>query len=193
MPARICTGTLESLSPYGQSRYYSAEFPKKEKESPQAYEERTWRYRTHANEKDEVFIPPSCFKNLLSQAAKFLSMQIPGEGKKTFTKHFESGVLCTEPLMLGIKRADVHGTWLHLPSNGQRGGGKRVLKCMPEIPTWKGKVQFIVIDDKIPRDVFEYHVEQAGTFIGIGFFRPMNNGWWGRFKATKFEWSTLEG
>jgi hypothetical protein len=29
--------------------------------------------------------------------------------------------------------------------------------------------------------VFEHHLHEAGKFIGIGRFRPRNNGFYGRF------------
>ena len=40
----------------------------------------------------------------------------------------------------------------------------------------------------ITEEVFRYHLEQAGTFIGIGRFRPRNNGYYGRFKLDSMEW-----
>ena len=45
-------------------------------------------------------------------------------------------------------------------------------------------MQFYIIDDAITGDVFKYHLQQAGSFIGIGRFRPRNNGFYGRFKVT---------
>lgn len=109
-----------------------------DKEIHKDYEERTWRERLHCNGDGEVFIPPMSFKNCLSEVAKFVSIQIPGKGKATYTKHFEAGVLVTEPLMLGVQKALVQGEWLFVPADGKRGGGKRVWKCFPIIPAWAG-------------------------------------------------------
>lgn len=174
--------SIEGVSPYSQSRFHNE--PKLEKESADDYEKRTWRKRMHVNKDGKVFIPPMCFKNNIAECAKYLSMQIPGKGKSTYTKHFEAGILVTDPLVLDITPEQVEGEWLHVPSNGRRGGTTRVLKCFPHIPTWGGDVVYYVLDDTITEEVFKYHIEQAGKFIGIGRFRPRNNGFYGRFNVT---------
>lgn len=178
---------LESESPYSQSRH--VQVAKLEKEKDDAFEKRTWRERMNTDENGEVVIPPMAFKNALSEAAKYLSVKIEGKGKSTYTKHFEAGVLVTAPVPLGIKKEDVPGEWLFVPSNGQRGGAKRVLRCFPLISKWRAKVTFFILDDTVTPDVFEYHLKQAGQFIGIGRFRPRNNGYYGRFNVISTKWS----
>jgi len=186
---KTALATLNSVSPYSQSRFYDT--PKLNKESNADYEERTWRDRLHVTDDGEVFIPPMAFKNCLSEAAKFLSIQIPGKGKSTYTKHFEAGVLVTEPLLLGVKKEDVKGEWLFLPSDGRRGGGTRVKKCMPYIPEWSGDVTYMILDETITKEVFIHVLQEAGRFIGLGRFRPKNNGFYGRYSVDpkKIKWS----
>lgn len=189
---RIVEVTLKSISPYSQSRKY--EDPKltrksgSDAETPKQYEARTWRERLHTTEDGHVFIPPMAFKNCLTEAAKFAPTQIKGQGKATYTKSFEAGVMVTDMLKLPVKKADVPGEWLFVPSDGRRGGGKRVEKCFPVIQSWNGKVQFVILDDSIPAEVFERTLRDAGTFIGIGRFRPRNNGYYGRFEVQKVSW-----
>lgn len=91
---KIATVELVSLSPYSQSRPHTT--PKRNKENAQDYETRTWPHRLHLDD-DGVLIPAMAFKNCLSEAAKFLSLPIPGKGKETYTKHFDAGVLVTVP------------------------------------------------------------------------------------------------
>lgn len=178
---RQIIATLKSVSPYSQSRYHDT--PKLEKETSHDWETRTWRERLHVNEDGFVFIPPMAFKNCLSECAKYLGMQIPGKGKNQYTKHFVAGVMVTDPLVLSIKADDIKGEWLYVPPDGVRGGKKRVPKCFPLIPKWDGDVIFYVLDDTITEEVFRYHLEQAGKFIGVGRFRPINNGYYGRFEV----------
>jgi hypothetical protein len=182
---------LEGVSPYSQSKYYSKEQVPKEnqgKETDRDYEARTWRNRLHVDEAGEIFIPPTSFKNCLSEAAKYLSIQIPGKGKATYTKHFEAGILVIEPLKLGIKGDSVPHEWLFQPADGKRGSGKRVEKCYPIIHEWSGAVTFLILDETITEDVFRQVLEGAGQFIGIGRFRPRNNGFYGRFKVVSIKW-----
>ena len=179
--------TLKSASPYSQSRFIQTK--KTRDVTHDEHEEATWRERMHVDAAGIVFIPPMSFKNCLAEAAKYKSIQIPGKGKSTYTKHFEAGVMVCEPLSLGIKGADVAGEWLHVPSDGRRGGTTRVSKCFPVIPAWEGAVEFLILDELIDADVFRAHLEDAGRFIGIGRFRPRNNGFYGRFEVIDVKWS----
>jgi hypothetical protein len=185
-----CTVTLHSTSPYSQGKHVTEET--KDRELKKDYEARTWRHRLHVNEAGNVIIPPMSFKNCLSEAAKFLSLQIPGKGKATYTKHFEAGVMVTDPMVLDIKAADVSGEWLFVPSDGKRGGGTRVDRCFPKIESWSGKVTFYILDPIIGKEVFEKVLTEAGKFIGIGRFRPACNGYYGRFKPVAFGWQDDE-
>jgi hypothetical protein len=191
---RTATVHLTSISPYSQSRYYT-DPPRGDKETSRDYEARTWMHRTHVDEKGHVFIPPMAFKNCIAEAAKFLSLQIPGRGKSTYTKHFEAGILVVDALVFDgadkrplVTRQKVEGEWLFVPADGVRGSGKRVEKCFPLIRQWNGAVVFHVLDNTVTRDVFERHLKEAGSLIGIGRFRPRNNGFYGRFAATKLSW-----
>lgn len=181
---------LESISPYSQSRHYQPDksIPEHQKETPSATEARTWRERCHATDDGHLFIPPMAFKNCLSEVAKFISMQIPGKGKATYTKHFEAGLLVLEGITLPEKKETVLGEWLFVPADGRRGGGKRVEKCFPLIPKWAGTLAVHILDETISREVFEEHFAAAGNFIGVGRFRPRNNGFYGRFKVVGITW-----
>jgi hypothetical protein len=190
---RVATAHLESISPYSQSKHYDV--PKLGRssgtstESGKDYEERTWRERCHVDAEGRLVIPPMAFKNCLAEIAKYLSVQIPGKGKSTYTKHFEAGVMVLDGLPLPVTKDSVAGEWLFVPSDGKRGGGKRVPKCFPVVQQWKGAVTYHILDDVITPEVFEQHLKEAGNFIGIGRFRPRNNGYYGRFKVNKIDWA----
>jgi hypothetical protein len=186
---RIALAHLKSASPYGQSKAIAEK--KSRDETHDDFEERSWRGRCHVDSNGLVFIPPMAFKNCLAEAAKYKSIQIPGKGKSTYTKHFEAGVMCKEILSLGIKVEDMLGMRLHVPSDGRRGGGSRVWKTFPYVDAWEGDVEYCVLDEMIDNDVFEQHLRDSGMFIGIGFFRPRNNGFWGRFSVEGISWQQL--
>ena len=178
--------TLKSCSPYGQSRGYVE--PKLDKESSADYEKRTWRLRMHTDKDGNVYIPLMAFKNCLAEAAKYLGIQIPGKGKSTYTKHFEAGIMVGDHVPLAVKSGDVEGQWLFVPADGKRGGDKRVWKCFPVFQSWEASVTFYVLDETITEDVFKQHLTEAGKFIGIGFFRPRRNGFFGRFEVVDIQW-----
>lgn len=184
---KTLTVKLHGVSPYSQSRYYTREL--EQGESADDNYRRTWREHLHADSDGNVFIPPNSLKNCLSEAAKFLSISVPGKGKATYTKNFEAGVLVTQPAMLGVKKDAVQMEALFLPSDGRRGGTKRVMKYYPVIPEWETEAEFIILDETVlqssatdkTRTVFQDVLEGAGKFIGLGRFRPRNNGYYGRF------------
>tara|TARA_B100000749_G_scaffold278115_1_gene268195 strand:+ start:1895 stop:2485 length:591 start_codon:yes stop_codon:yes gene_type:complete len=183
---------LSSASVYSQSRPYQVE--KKPRETPGDYEKRTWRERMHLSEKNPGFIviPAMQFKNSLAECAKYMSQQIPGKGKATYTKHFEAGVIIMDSMELDIKADDVKGETVFVPSSGKRGDGNRVYKTFPKIPSWAGVVEFTIFDHTITEAVFKEHLMQAGQFIGIGRWRPRNNGLYGRFTVDKVVWKENE-
>lgn len=182
-----CTFKLVGVSPIS----FSAPIQSKKNtgESSDAFEERTWRERIHVDSKGEAFIPPTAIKNCLSDVAKYLSESVPGKGKATYTKHFEAGTLVTDPLMLGVKGSQIEGERLFVPADGKRGGGKRVWKTFPVIREWSAVGCVYVLDPVLfdkPEKVEEY-LSHAGKFIGLGRFRPRNNGFYGRFNVVDFK------
>jgi hypothetical protein len=177
--------TLKSTSPVSFSRYHSA--PRLSGESDSDYEERTWRERLHSNSEGNVLIPLFAFKNALDAAAKYEGRKIPGRRNATYTKHVQSGVMVESAVVLPIKKKDVRGEWRFVPADGMPGGGRRVMKCFPVIPDWHGEVSFAVLDETVTRDILEEFLEIAGSFIGIGSFRPENRGIWGRFRLVSLK------
>lgn len=184
---RIAIATLQSVSPYSQSRPIQS--VKSRDETNDDFENRTWKERCHTDENGDVYIAPMAFKNCIAEAAKYKSIKIPGKGGEKYTKHFEAGILCKEILPLGVNIKDVKGERLFVPSDGRRGGGKRVWKTFPVFHSWSGKVEFLVLDETIDEEVFSNHLTDAGQFIGIGRFRPRNNGFYGRFAVKDIKWS----
>jgi hypothetical protein len=174
---------FKGISPYSQSKYIQE--PKEGRETHDNYEKRTWRHRLHVNEDGNVVMPPMAFKNMLDSAAAFEGM--PYKGKKTYTKLFLSGTLVMDPVVLPIKRDDVPGEWLFVPSDGRKGGGSRVLKCFPVIKEWGGVMQVHVLNEAIDEPVFAKHIATAGMFIGLGRFAPRVGGFYGRFEVLGIE------
>ncbi|HUS96051.1 MAG TPA: hypothetical protein VMX97_04850 [Hyphomicrobiaceae bacterium] len=186
---KTATVRLSSVSPYSQSRAH--ETAKLDRETADLYDKRTWREHCHVTSDGNIFIPPMAFKMGLDKAATMLGRQIPGKGKATYTKFFLSGVLCSEPVVLDIKKADVVGERIYCNADGKRGSGKRVWRIFPTIPEWQAVVTYHVLANEITTEVFEDHLKQAGSFVGVGRFRPENGGYYGRFKVESVEWTEI--
>jgi hypothetical protein len=186
--ARTATVVIRGLSPLSQSKAILSERGPNEQHSE--FEKRTWRERIHADEETGIcFNPPMAFKNCLSEAAKYLSMKVPGKRNATYTKHFEAGIYIDTPLFLGQHVDSVKSELLFVPSDGVRGGGKRVYKYFPVFREWGGEIRFTVLDDIITEEAFKTHLQAAGAFKGVGRFRPGSNGYYGRFEVVSIKWS----
>lgn len=181
--------TLRSISPYTQSRMHHT--PKMEKENAQDYEERTWREKTTVNDDGVICIPGMAFKQALDRAAKMLSLQIPGRGKATYTKHFAAGVMIPENLALGVKKDDAVKITINANADGVRGSGKRVIRHFPQVQKWSGVLECFILDETITPEVFERHAKEAGMLVGVGQYRPENGGTNGRFVCDDFSWSDV--
>ena len=178
-------------SPYSQSKHYSLEeVPKLNggKETADAYERRTWRNRMHVTKDGFVEIPGGAFANAIKGSAKRLKLQVPGKGRVEYTKYFEAGIMCPDSIVLPIKAADVPSEQLFVPSDGRRGGGKRVTKWFPRIDSWGGDLVVYIFDEIITADVFKQVVTAAGLLVGVGRFRPENCGFYGRFSVASIKW-----
>jgi hypothetical protein len=181
---------LSSVSPYSQSRQHDT--PKLNKETWDSYEQRTWREKCTVDSEGNVVMPAMALKQALDAVAKRLSEQIPGKGKSTFTKHFASGVICEENVVLvGCEKENCPSVTINANADGKRGSGKRVKRTFPQWPKWSGVARFAILDDTVTPAVFERHLNEAGRFIGVGRFRPENGGLNGRFRCEKFVWSDV--
>lgn len=184
---KIATAHLKSASPYSASRAH--ETPKLDRETPDAYEQRTWREKAHVMPDGHIYIPQMAFKQALDTAAKMLGIQIKGRGKSTYSKFFRAGVLVMDPAVLKITKDQLQSERIHCNADGVRGSGKRVWRIFPTIPEWKADVQFHILANEITNDIFEEHLIQSGSFVGVGRFRPENGGFYGRFSVESITWS----
>jgi hypothetical protein len=173
---------LKSTSPYSPSRLH--ETPKLQRELADAYEERTWREKAHFKN-GHMIIPANQFKSALSEAAKSLAMQIPGKGKRTFTQSIKSGTYFPEDLVLKVKKEEMESVSVWCNAQGKPGVGARVKRIFPNIPAWEGSIPVVILDEIVTQEVLVDHLVQAGSFIGIGRWRPSVGGYNGRFEVVE--------
>jgi len=183
---------LESVSPVKFSRPYR--IVKEENETHDAHEERTWRERGHYNDKEIAYIPGTMFKKSLEEAARFLGEKIQGRGNKTYFDFFMGGILIENEQGIPIKvsKKKIIGDWVYVPSDGKRGGNRRVMKCFPSVAKWSGTLTVLILTDEINKEAFERHLKAAGLFIGVGMYRPIRGGDCGRFKVTSIKFSKVK-
>jgi hypothetical protein len=184
---------VEGISPLSFGRHHAA--PKLNNEKDGAYEVRTFREKLHANDKGELYVPDMMFKKSLDSACKHSGKKIAGRKNSTYTSKFERGArpLAHFPLTdlngAPLLKDNIPGQSLFVPSDGVAGSGKRVNKCFPFIEKWAASGEFIVLDNIIDEDTFREMLKIAGTFIGLGRWRPQNSGLYGVFVVKSVIWN----
>lgn len=184
----IVRATLRGITAYEPGRYYQPN--KKDGESDDAHDERTWRERAHCTPDGDVYIDGMCFKRALETASKTLGIKIKGKGKQNYTKYFVRAVIPTGNVMLGIRKKDLDKVDLFLPANAK--DGPRVTRRFPCIEQWTGVLELAVLDPILPESVVRKCLNYAGDFVGVGTFRPERGGMCGRFNVESFEWIVAE-
>lgn len=184
MKKAICK--LKSLSPVTFGKFHQT--PKLEKELSDRYELRTWKEKAHYDGKGFVKIPSAMIGNCIRESAKFMSIQIPGKGKATYTKHFDAGIFVQNDIITKVHKDKLDGYTHHVPADGMPGGTKRVIKTFPIVQEWEGEIIVLIGDPIITADIFEDVIRNAGNLIGIGTWRPRNRGSNGRFELVDMQW-----
>jgi hypothetical protein len=191
----VATFHLKSVSgsPYQQGRHHQT--PKlHDRELADDYEERTWMQKLHVTDEGFVEIPPVAIRAGLADTAKFLGMQIPGKSRQTYTKHFESGIMIIDPIVLPIRADDpaIEKRGVFGDARGQRRGrNPRVTKYFPTILAWEATLIIYVLDAIITKPVLVDHLRACGQFIGVGVYRAQNGGSYGQFSAELLDWSEV--
>jgi hypothetical protein len=193
--------TIRGISQYSQSRMHFA--PEYENEDPGDYDERTWRQHLHVDEQGRVCVPSKALHEAMITAAQYSGESIPGQGKKTWTAKFASGLIIPEnpPLLtwdngdertmrtFGVDDAVVRRVDINAHSTGDRKRGKRVRRRYPIISPWQCEFEILIIDPIITCPWFRKFLQISGSHIGIGRYRPENRGSNGRFQVMDIQWN----
>mgnify|MGYP003453068903 FL=1 len=180
---REATCLLRSSTPYSQGNFFTTERTAKMKADE--HDKLYWRERAHTiksgPDAGKMFIPAQQFKNSLLDAARFLGMKVKGKGQATYSKHFAAGVLCNDSLVLPVLVSSLEPEIVWCAADGKPGSGTKVQRRFPIVPSWSGTVTFTIADETIDDQTFLEHLRHAGSLIGIGRWRPIKNGSYGRF------------
>jgi hypothetical protein len=187
MKASIATVTIKGISPLSQSRQHDAPFL--EGEGKDAYDARTWQQKLNVSPMTgKVVLPAHGMHQAICAAAKYTGKQIPGQGKKTWTAKFMTGIAILSEIDTGLDPNATQVIVISANSDGVRGSGKRVTRRFPIFYEWGATFEVHILDPIITEPVFREMLEIAGMFIGLGRFRPEKGGQNGRFRIESLDW-----
>lgn len=183
--------TLKGLSPYSAGKVFETR-QKNDSETHDEFENRCWAERLNVDADGNGYIPGQAFSKSIQVAAKRFAGKIPGKGNATWSKFFESGIICLENFPLGVTRETVASERLFVPSDGVAGSGKRVFKNFPVVHKWGGTIMIMILEDSITKKIFEQVCGKAFSMVGLGRWRPERGGLFGRAEIISIEWSEVQ-
>jgi hypothetical protein len=176
---RVATIRIKGLTPYSQSRALQSE--KNREETHDDFDKRIWREHLHVNSAEKYYIPAVAITQGLADAASYLGKggDLKKKGNATWAENFRCGLAIAQGPVLNASEPRPERVYCH--ADGKRGSGKRVWRTFPVFDAWQATLVIHILDDSIPEEIFEKVVNAYGLFIGVGRFRPQNNGYLGRF------------
>ena len=154
------------------------------KEDPHEKELRTWKDKLYTNG-DRVILRAEALHQCLQDGAKYWGAKIPGEGSKTFSNILKCGVVVEDAdLGLTIDSPFIVPLGKNVNGTPTKPTAAMVYKIRPMVQSWEASFVMHVFDTgRLTPDVLATVLAHAGTFIGIGDWRPV----YGRFEVVGLE------
>jgi hypothetical protein len=138
-------------------------------------------FHCYRNAEGKNYIPSDHFRIAFVNAGSFSKAKV-GNARKSM-KNIVAAMFMVEPEEIIIPHYDT----IDKRSAVNRNIKGRVIVLRPKWTQWEAEFNLRVDNDTITEEQVKEIVSNAGQFIGIGSYRPMNNGYFGRFEITKIE------
>lgn len=174
---------LKSKSPYLQHRMDDVKLEVWEKEHnlvvtrPEVSQADAVRaeYHCYRNIKGKCFIPSEHIRGSLIAAGTFVKSKVGAQTKSM--KSVVAAMFFIQPEEIELPDYDM----IDKRSAVNRNVKARVITIRPKWSTWNVRFELHVDNDTITIEMIKNIFEFAGNNVGIGSFRPTNNGMFGRF------------
>ena len=179
---------IKGITPYIQHRMDDQKLEEWEKNRKQIIErdnvsqEDLIRAEFHSyNDKDGFYIPSEHIKGSLIGGGAMVKSKV-GNSRKSM-KNIVAGMFFIEEEKLRLpKKIEIDKR-----SAVNRNIKGRIIVVRPKWEKWGAEFTLLIDNDTITTETIKEIISNAGNFIGIGSFRPTNNGSFGRFKLEGFE------
>lgn len=130
----------------------------------------------YKNEDGMLYIPFYQLEAALTSAG--VSEKVAGQNRKTYKDYMKAFVIIEpEEMLISPQEYELDRRWVKVQRS-------RVRRCRPRFPVgWIVDFTLTVLDDTIPFDMVKKILEYAGSYKGIGDYRPK----YGRFEVVEFE------
>lgn len=181
--------TLKSLSPYMQHRMDDVSLAEWEKcrrqiierpEVSQAYSSRA-EYHCYRNDNGQCYIPAEHIRGALINAGTYMKSKVGARSKSM--KTIVAATFMIAPDEIYIPDWD----YIDKRSSVNKNIKGRVIVIRPKWSEWQAEVILNCYESSITKETIKQLFDYAGSYVGIGSFRPTNNGLFGRFEVINIE------
>lgn len=175
--------TIEGLTPYMQHRMDDQKLEDWEKkrgkimERPEVAQQDAARaeYHCYRNEEGKCYIPADQIRGALIAAGSYMKAKVGGRSKSM--KVIVAATFVPTPDQILMPDYDA----IDKRSGVNRNVKARIIVIRPKWTKWEASFVLNVYEDTISEATVRELVNYAGSYVGIGSFRPTNNGMFGRF------------
>ncbi len=180
---------IQGLTPYMQHRMDDVKLETWEKsrglimERPEIALEDLKRaeYHCYRNGAGNCFIPSDQLRGAFINAGSAVKAKVGGRSKSM--KQVVAAMFMVSPEQIELPDFDL----VDKRSAVNRNIKARVISIRPKWTTWEVEFTLNVMNDTITTETIKQIIEYAGDYVGIGSFRPTNNGMFGRFELIDFK------
>lgn len=180
--------SIKGVTPYMQHRMDDASLAVWEKqrgtiiERKEVAQEDALRAEYHSYKKDGYYyLPADHLKGAMINAGGFVKAKV-GNSRKSM-KNIVAAMFFVSPQELTLPDYDD----IDKRSAVNRNVKARIIVVRPKWTNWKIDFTLSVDNDTITQETVEEILKYAGSYVGIGSFRPTNNGQFGRFEVEKIK------
>lgn len=139
-------------------------------------------FHMYLDDKNKPYMPGEHLRGSFINAGAFIKSKV-GNSKKSM-KNVVAGMFYIKPEQIPLPEKD----WIiDKRSAVNRNIKARIITIRPKWEKWEVTFTLEVDNDTITDQTVKKIIEYAGQYVGIGSFRPQNNGMFGRFNIVKFE------
>lgn len=179
--------TIKGLTPYMQHRMDDQKLEEWEKcrrqivERPEVSQTDAVRaeYHCYRNADGQCYIPADHIRNSLIGAGTYMKAKVGGRAKSM--KVIVAATFVPTPEQILLPDYDA----IDKRSAVNRNVKARVITIRPKWTDWSAEFTLQVWEPTITTETVTQLINYAGSYVGIGSFRPTNNGMFGRFELTK--------
>lgn len=175
---------IKGITPYMQHRMDDQKLEAWEKnrglivERPDVAHEDTVRaeYHCHRNVDGKCFIPADQLRGAFINAGSAVKSKV-GSSRKSM-KQVVAAMFMVTPDQIVLPDYNA----IDKRSGVNRNIKARIITIRPKWTTWEAEFTLEIGDNSITIETIKSIIQYAGNYVGIGSFRPTNNGLFGRFE-----------